>query len=472
VGLAHWVKAFAAVQPVRRRILLAAVVVLLVVAGAAVALVVLRGNPGKGHLDTALKGVTLVAPPKPKPVHKPKPKPKPAVVTDKPCWLNFGGDPQRTSARLTLNLGLPVKPLWVRALHGYVEYPPSYCQGRLYVNTFRGRTYAINATTGRVLWMKQGQGPKPSTPAIAGDRLIVSSTSGQVAALARSNGARLWEIDLPGAKVESSAVVIGNTAYFGATDGRLFAVNVANGHIKWAYNTGGRINSSPSILGNKIFITTYAGSVLSLNRLNGRRNWITYVRRDFVHYESFYASASTDGQRLYTISRAGKVVALKVSDGSIVWTHELNTTGYSTPAIANGRIYVGDFNGLIHCYRASDGTQLWQKYIGGRILAPGVVVGPLVFFSNLETKTFGLRRSDGKIVWHVGMGKYQPGIATDRHYYFTLNGLLVAYQGSDVIKQAARAAAAKRASAAKHAKQHSRRGSATGTRPAARSRKR
>ena len=298
------------------------------------------------------------------------------------------------------------------------------------MNTFKGRTYAIDATTGKVLWISQGQGPKPSTPAIAGDRLIVSSTSGTVTALARSNGAKLWQLDLPGAKVESSPVVIGNTAYFGATDGRLFAVEHGNGHVRWAYNTGGRINSSPSILGNKIFITTYAGSILSLNRFNGQRNWITYIKRDFVQYESFYASASTDGTRLYTISRAGKVVAVRVSDGSIGLDarpeHDrlLDSGDRRTAAI-----YVGDFNGLVHAYRASDGTQLWQTYIGGRILAPGVVVGPLVFFSNLETKTYGLRRSDGKIVWHVGMGKYQPGIATDRHYYFTLNGLLVAYQG-------------------------------------------
>ena len=91
-----------------------------------------------------------------------------------------------------------------------------------------------------------------------------------------------------------------------------------------------------------------------------------------------------------------------------------------------------------------------------------MIVGPLVFFSNLETKTFGLKRSDGKVVWRVGMGKYQPGIATDRHYYFTLNGLLVAYQGSDVlkkarVKKAAGAAAAKRVSAAKHGSKRSRR---------------
>jgi hypothetical protein len=38
--------------------------------------------------------------------------------------------------------------------------------------------------------------------------------------------------------------------------------------------------------------------------------------------------------------------------------------------------------------------------------------------------------SDGKVVWRIGLGKYSPGIATDRRYYFSLNGLLMAFEGS------------------------------------------
>jgi len=33
------------------------------------------------------------------------------------------------------------------------------------------------------------------------------------------------------------------------------------------------------------------------------------VRRDFVRYESFYASPSSDGVRVFTVSRAGKILA-------------------------------------------------------------------------------------------------------------------------------------------------------------------
>jgi len=411
--------------------------VALLAAGLASAYLILRPDHPSGKLDTQLKGVTVTPapPPPPPPPNRPKPKPRPkprphrqVFTVDQPCWLNFGGDPQRSLARLNINLGVPTKPLWARGLGGYVEYPPSYCDGMLYVNTFKGRTYAIDARTGRVIWIRQGQGPKPSTPAIAGPRLIVSSTDGTVTAFDRKNGHMLWRLST-NAKVESSPLAIDNTAYFGVTDGRLFAVDTRTGKVRWAYDTGGRINSSPSIWGNRICITTYAGSVFCLNRLNGHKLWDRYISRDFARDESFYASASTDGQRLFTISRSGKVLALRATNGQTLWTHDLNTTGYSTPAVAHGRVYVGDFNGLLHAYNAATGQEIWHRYVGGRILGPAVVVGKLVFFSTLEQKTYAARVSDGRVVWQVGMGKYSPGIATDQHYYFTLNGILVAYRG-------------------------------------------
>src|SRR5262249_14793732 len=214
-----------------------------------------RRSHTQGELDTALKGVTVTHSVVRKHPHPRKP--KPVYVSDKPCWLNFGGNPQRTLARADIQLGAPTKPLWARGLGAYIEYPPSYCQGTLYVNTFRGRTYAIDARTGSILWKRGGSGAKPSTPAIAGDRVIVSSKAGTVTAYARDDGRTLWQLRVD-AKVESSPVVLGRTAYFGATDGRLFAVSVADGHIRWAYQTGGRINSSPAGGGNRICLTRHA----------------------------------------------------------------------------------------------------------------------------------------------------------------------------------------------------------------------
>ena len=178
-------------------------------------------------------------------------------------------------------------------------------------------------------------------------------------------------------------------------------------------------------------ITTYAGSIFCVRQRDGRKLWSTYVKRDAFRYESFYASASTDGDRLYTIARSGKVLALDASSGRVLWTDGVNSLGYSTPAVGSDRIFVGDFNGGLRAYAKTNGRLLWRAHVGGRILGAPIVVGDLVFFSTLETETYAARVSDGKVVWRYGLGKYSPGIATERTYYFSLNGMLVAFRGRD-----------------------------------------
>ena len=62
--------------------------------------------------------------------------------------------------------------------------------------------------------------------------------------------------------------------------------------------------------------------------------------------------------------------------------------------------------------------------------APPVVVGrPRVLLEPRAAHVRGARVADGRIVWRLPIGKYSPGIATERAYYFTLNGILVAFRG-------------------------------------------
>src|SRR5215471_20306759 len=114
----------------RKKLVLAAVLGLLLALGAIAAYLLAFQSKPSGKIDTQLKGITLV-PSKPATPKRAKPKPKkaPLIAVDKPCWLNFGGDPARTLARVNINLGRPTKPLWARGLGGYIEYAPSYCNG-------------------------------------------------------------------------------------------------------------------------------------------------------------------------------------------------------------------------------------------------------------------------------------------------------------------------------------------------------
>ena len=227
-------------------------------------------------------------------------------------------------------------------------------------------------------------------------------------------------------------MVVDGTAYFGSHDGRVFAVDSETGRIRWAYQTPGRINASASVFGGQVCVTTYAGSFVCLDRQTGRERWTTYLKRDAFRYESFYASASSDGERLYSLARSGRVYALDASNGRVAWSAGVGGLGYTTPAVSEGRVFAGGFDGRLRAFRARDGEELWSTWAGGRLLGAPVVIGPYVFVSTLEKKTVALRVEDGTVAWRIPLGKYVPGIATERTYFLSLNGRLIATPGRDV----------------------------------------
>ena len=160
----------------RKKLLLSIGALVLALVGGRCRVLRRRGGSPQGALDTLLAGVSLVTPtgvtsavtvPGTATV-SPSTIGTTAVDEEGPCWPEFGGDPQRTLARPEIQLGDPgEKPLWVRGMGSYMEYPPSFCDGTLYVNTFGGRTAAIEAETGRVMWSRAGQGQEAVDP---GDR--------------------------------------------------------------------------------------------------------------------------------------------------------------------------------------------------------------------------------------------------------------------------------------------------------------
>ena len=195
-----------------------------------------------------------------------------------------------------------------------MEYPPTYCRGRLFVNLERGRTVALEASTGKVLWSRPAPGPTASSPAISGQNVVVSSHGGTVTALRQSSGALVWQLRT-NSPVESSPVAVGASVYVGASDGRLFALDAATGSTRWVYDFRGRISSSPSVVGGLVCITTYTGAVACLHRADGTRAWISYFKRDAFRYESFYSSPSSDGRLLFAVARTGKLVAIEALTG-------------------------------------------------------------------------------------------------------------------------------------------------------------
>jgi len=178
-----------------------------------------------------------------------------------------------------------------------------------------------------------------------------------------------------------------------------------------------------------VCITTYAGSILCLRASDGKRLWITYVSgTPSATTASTPAPRRTAGRRVHD-QPLGQIVALNARTGK----HRVEAAASLVGVFDAGR---RRRQGLHRRLRRRPARvpqdrrkELWKAYVGGRILGGPLLVGNLVFFSTLEQRTYAARANDGKVVWRFPIGKVLPGIATERAYYFTLNGILVALRG-------------------------------------------
>ena len=61
--------------------------------------------------------------------------------------------------------------------------------------------------------------------------------------------------------VETSPVLVGDTVFFGASDGILYALNRISGKLLWKYQIGVPIFSTVSVAENVLYVTDFAGNV-------------------------------------------------------------------------------------------------------------------------------------------------------------------------------------------------------------------
>jgi len=91
-----------------------------------------------------------------------------------------------------------------------------------------------------------------SSPAVVGGVVYVGSADDYLYAINATTGVLVWKFKTGNSIVDSSPAVVGSTVYIGSTDASVYAVNATTGAQVWKFATGAAINSSPAV-----FITRF-----------------------------------------------------------------------------------------------------------------------------------------------------------------------------------------------------------------------
>ena len=129
--------------------------------------------------------------------------------------------------------------------------------------------------------------------------------------------------------------------------------------------------------------------------------------------------------KLYFGDYGGKVHAIRRSDGKKVWetspsSGPLGLGGgnfYSSAAVEYGRVYIGSTNGNVYSLSSADGKLAWSRSTGGFVYASpavGEVRGgrPTVYIGSYDGHFYALDARTGKPRWVRSLGTKISGAAT------------------------------------------------------------
>ncbi|WP_227356773.1 outer membrane protein assembly factor BamB family protein [Haladaptatus salinisoli] len=305
--------------------------------------------------------------------------------------------------------------LWRFETEGYVSSAPAVADGVLYAGTWGKTFYAVDVADGTQRWkVDVGHRFGSSSPVVADGTVVVGANgdgplvvSGPedeeefeacaVLALDAETGEEVWRYDEFGERenVDSSPAVASGRVHVGGGE-NLYALDAETGSEIWTRNVAASARASPAVRDGLVYYAgPYRGGdapsrLWALDAASGETRW-TYDLADTAQKVSpavadgtVYVPAASqrvclaagDSDDCSGVTR-GRLYAVDAETGTERWTAEIRPDTRSSPAVADGIVYVGCANGISAV--TVDGAGAWRiDFEGEREDGPYVDSSPAV----------------------------------------------------------------------------------------------
>lgn len=332
----------------------------------------------------------------------------------------FHGGPEHTGVFAGSGPDGFFKQLWRFNAGHMVVASPVFSAGTVYVGAKSGNFYALDAKSGALKWKFTADAPITSTAAVADGRAIFMSDANTVYALNIADGTLAWSRatgpDLPFDAIvgfniaqdwdywTSSPLVLNGRVYIGSGDGKIYALDARSGKIAWSFATSGRVRSSPASDGKTVYAGSFDGHMVALDARNGKLRWSFHTLGTPVFpVGSIQSSPTLSSGLVYFGARDFNLYAVDAKTGKEVWHQSVkNSWVPSTPAVSDGRVYVGSADGrALFAYEAMTGKPLWNRPLDNLIFSSPVVASDQVYIATMGGTVFSLKSVSGQITGYT-----------------------------------------------------------------------
>jgi outer membrane protein assembly factor BamB len=303
--------------------------------------------------------------------------------------LTFRGDAARTGVVNGPGPGAAMALAFTQTLPGQIVTSPAIADGIAYVGAVDGRFRAFDLAGGVEIWSID-LNVAWSSPSVAGDLVIVGTEDRDLVAVQRKTGDLAWRLPLE-VFVAGSPAVADDRLYVATSSassragavpgvGKVMAVDAATHRVAWEEDLPGPSTRSIAVDGSVLVVPTDVGIAVAFDRATGRELW-RFPTPPFTDTPViaggmvFLAGLDPEGTR-------GALWAVDLESGQEIWHHTRPTRQtIVAPAVdpATRIVYAGTLDGDVVAIRVDDGTQVWTQHLGAEIGASPTKAGDVLY---------------------------------------------------------------------------------------------
>lgn len=277
---------------------------------------------------------------------------------------------------------------------------PGVGNGTVVVGSLDGSIVALDAESGEELWRAPVSSEVLSVPAISGGRVVVRSIDGRTYGFDRQTGRRDWvhdsSVPLLTLRGTSDPVIRAGQVIVGLDNGQVIALNADDGSVIWEQAVAVRegrteldqlsdVDGHISVVATEVYAASYQGNLVGLSLDSGQQVW----SREMSSWQGVTARRT----QLYLTDADSNVWAFDRRNGSSLWKQDLLLNrNLSTPAVLDGHVLVGDFEGYLHLLDGENGNLLARTQLGDEPIDVGPTVeGSTAYVLNREGRLAAYR---------------------------------------------------------------------------------
>ncbi|MEQ1601234.1 MAG: outer membrane protein assembly factor BamB [Methylophilaceae bacterium] len=282
------------------------------------------------------------------------------------------------------------------------DFSPAVQSGAVYTASTEGDITKLDAIQGNIVWRIKAKEKLSGGVGLGQNLLLVGSVKGNVLAY-DLNGNFLWQAKVS-SEVLSAPRATDAVVIVRAGDSRIFGLDIADGKRKWVYERATpalSLRSSAGIVVDEgVVYAGFAGGKLIAVRVDdGKVIWESTVAQpkgttEIERIADITSLPVVDGAMVYAVAYQGKVAAVDRASGRVVWNRDISS--YTGMCAADGKVYIAHATGAVYALDYASGKTFWrQGGLSQRNLSAPLALGNSIVVGDVQGYLHFMDREDG-----------------------------------------------------------------------------